>query len=250
MHYYPHHIGDFVRATARLTDSQAMTYLRLMWLYYDKEQPLVNDMALLSAHVGSDHETIRLMLSMYFKLDDQGFWRSKRCDKIIKKYKDDSEKRSKAGIASAESKKKKLKALVEQVNNISSTHVEHMLNISTTDAQDMNNTSSAGVQLTNNQEPRTIKNKDSVFDSSEEFLRFWKAWPSNERKVNKKGCYSIWVKQRLDEKADQIIDHVEKSKDSKSWKDGFVPLPATYLNQERWDIEEKDPMQEAFRRAI
>ena len=155
MHYYPHHIGDFVRATARLTDSQAMTYLRLMWLYYDKEQPLVNDMALLSAHVGSDHETIRLMLSMYFKLDDQGFWRNKRCDETIKKYKDELEKRSKAGIASAESKKKKLKALVEQVNNISSTHVKHMLNTSTADVQDMNNTSSAGVQLTKNQEPRT-----------------------------------------------------------------------------------------------
>jgi uncharacterized protein YdaU (DUF1376 family) len=210
----------------------------------------MNDLPMLSAYVGSDQETIRFLLNMYFRLDEQGFWRNKRCDKTIEKFEDELEKRRKAGIASAESKKNKLKTLVGQVNNSSSTHVEHMLNRRSADDEHVFNTSSAGVQLTNNQEPITKKEIDSVLSQSEEFSEFWKAWPSNERKVDKKGCYKIWVKQRLDEKYEQIIAHLEKIKDSKSWKDGFYPLPATYLNQERWNIEEEDPRQEAFRRAI
>jgi hypothetical protein len=43
MNYYQHHIGDFIRDTARLSDAQCMAYLRMIWLYYETELPLDND---------------------------------------------------------------------------------------------------------------------------------------------------------------------------------------------------------------
>jgi uncharacterized protein YdaU (DUF1376 family) len=48
MHYYQHHIGDFIKATARLTDGQAMAYLRLLWMYYDTEKPLKPEIKILA----------------------------------------------------------------------------------------------------------------------------------------------------------------------------------------------------------
>ena len=44
-----------------------------------------------------------------------------------------------------------------------------------------------------------------------------------------------WIKQALDGEADAIIAHVHKSAKSESWNSGYIPAPATYLNQRRWD---------------
>jgi len=54
VHYYHHHIGDFVKATARLTDAQSMAYLRLIWMYYDRERPLPDDIEALAFQLGTD----------------------------------------------------------------------------------------------------------------------------------------------------------------------------------------------------
>nr|WP_281719950.1 DUF1376 domain-containing protein [Nitrosomonas nitrosa] len=54
MHYYQHHIGDFLSATSRLKDSQCMAYLRLMWMYYDTEMPLENNPRKLAFQIGAD----------------------------------------------------------------------------------------------------------------------------------------------------------------------------------------------------
>lgn len=85
MHYYPHHIGDFIKATSRLTDSQSMAYLRLLWLYYEQEQPLTIDCDLLAFQIGSDPATVELVLKSFFKFDGQ-VWRQTRCDDVIASY--------------------------------------------------------------------------------------------------------------------------------------------------------------------
>jgi len=56
MHYYQHHIGDFIKATARLSDEQSMAYLRLIWMYYDRERPLPDDIEALAFQLGSDRK--------------------------------------------------------------------------------------------------------------------------------------------------------------------------------------------------
>lgn len=67
------------------------------------------------------------------------------------------------------------------------------------------------------------------------FPDFWKAWPDHERKVARLQCEAKWKAKKLDRLADRIIAHVERMKLTDTWAKGFVPLPATYLNQNRWE---------------
>jgi len=133
VHYYHHHIGDFIKATARLTDAQSMAYLRLIWMYYDRERPLPDDIEALAFQLGIDEKTVQLILVSYFRLED-GCWHHTRCDAEIKEYKQLIHKRSKAGKASA----------------------EHRANTSSTPVEQVSDTQPTDVQLTNNHEPVTI----------------------------------------------------------------------------------------------
>ena len=145
MHYYQHHIGDFIKATARLTDSQTMAYLRLLWMYYDREKPLKPDTKVLAFQIGTTVEETELLLESFFWLADNG-WHHTRCDQEIADYHAMLDKKSNAGRASAERRK-----------NSSATDVQQVLNECSTD-----------VQLTNNHKPITNnqkKNKTVVTDA-------------------------------------------------------------------------------------
>jgi uncharacterized protein YdaU (DUF1376 family) len=123
MHYYQHHIGDFIKATSRLTDSQAMAYLRLIWMYYDSEKPLPNDIDVLSLQVGLPADQVQLLLRAFFRLED-GVWRQSRCDAELEEYRSFVDKKSLAGKASAEQRKNKRLTSAEQVLNECSTDVQ------------------------------------------------------------------------------------------------------------------------------
>lgn len=105
MHYYPHHIGDFIADTSRLTDSQCMAYLRLIWHYYDTEKPLENDPESLAFKIGASVIDVNLILKHYFFLDGNQ-WRKTRCDAVISEYHGKADKARK----SAEQRWKNAKA--------------------------------------------------------------------------------------------------------------------------------------------
>lgn len=86
MNYYQHHIGDFIRDTARLTDSQCMAYLRMLWMYYESEQPLPANIRILSMRIGATEEDVQLLLEAFFKNEDD-VWKHARCDREISAYK-------------------------------------------------------------------------------------------------------------------------------------------------------------------
>ena len=133
MHYYQHHIGDFIKATARLTDSQSMAYLRLIWKYYDDERPLPDEIDVLAFQVGASESDVSLILRSYFKLEDDG-WHQSRCDTEIAEYHQKREQAANAGKASARARMNKGLTDVEQpLNGLSTNHKP----------------------LTNNQEPLT-----------------------------------------------------------------------------------------------
>ena len=77
MFSYQHHIGDFRRDTASLSDSDAMAYLKLLWMYYDTESPLTSDAKLLAFKIGSNADSVQLILDAYFQLDNE-LYRHKR----------------------------------------------------------------------------------------------------------------------------------------------------------------------------
>jgi len=132
MHYYQHHIGDFIKATARLSDTQSMAYLRLLWMYYDSEKPLKPDAKVLAFQIGASVEETELLLESFFWLAENG-WHHTRCDQEIAEYRAFLDKKSNAGKASAERRK-----------NNRSTGVEQVLDSSSSDEQ-----------LTTNQQPLT-----------------------------------------------------------------------------------------------
>lgn len=73
---------------------------------------------------------------------------------------------------------------------------------------------------------------------AEGFDEFWKAYP---RKDSKKVARQKWDKIRPDEETrKKILADIERRKRSTEWlKDNgqFIPMPSTYLNQQRWDDE-------------
>ena len=139
MHYYQHHIGDFIKATARLTDTQCMTYLRLLWMYYDTEKPIKNDLRTLAFQLSVTENDVDLILCSFFKLENDQ-WVHSRCEQEISEYKAFIEKKSRGGKASA-----------QQRLNASSAGDEQVLN-----------DCSAGVQLTNNHKPITNKKTNTT----------------------------------------------------------------------------------------
>lgn len=97
-------------------------------------------------------------------------------------------------------------------------------------------------------EGETEKKPLRVVADTGAFGRFWKTWPSTERKVAKAKCLDAWKRRHLDARADQIIAHVEAMKGTDTWQRGFEPAPLTYLNQRRW--EDSVASVDQFRGAI
>jgi len=66
------------------------------------------------------------------------------------------------------------------------------------------------------------------------FLDFYSVYP---KKKDKSKAEQAWKKNKLDEKADLIInDVINRIENESSWQDKqFIPLPTTYINGKRWE---------------
>lgn len=75
------------------------------------------------------------------------------------------------------------------------------------------------------------------------FDRFWQLWPSNsaggyQRKGGKSQCLKIWTKNHNESQTETILKHIAWLKSTPDWlknNGSFIPMPSTYLNQQRWD---------------
>jgi hypothetical protein len=71
------------------------------------------------------------------------------------------------------------------------------------------------------------------------FGEFWELYP---KKVGKKPAREKWKAKKLDRDAESILADVrDRLKLDTRWKEGFIPNPATYLTQERWQDEWRSP---------
>jgi uncharacterized protein YdaU (DUF1376 family) len=206
MHYYQHHIGDFIKATARLSDSQTMAYLRLLWMYYDTEKPLILDTELLAFQIGTSIQDTELLLRTFFILTDEG-WKQTRCEEEILDYREFRNKKSMAGKASAEQRK-----------NTRSTPVEQPFNDSSTD-----------VQLTTNHKPIT-----NINIYNDQFDEFWKIYP---KKVSKESAKKAWLKIKPNDDLVAKITKAVKDQKLSEREQQFIPHAATWLSAKRWEDE-------------
>jgi hypothetical protein len=81
--------------------------------------------------------------------------------------------------------------------------------------------------------PETIPAR-GIDNSAGGFIAFWSAWPAGPRKVAKQQCLNKWATLGCARFGDRIYLHIEWMKAQKDWIEGFVPMPLTYLNQQRW----------------
>lgn len=75
---------------------------------------------------------------------------------------------------------------------------------------------------------------------SNEFEKFWEAFPPTPRKSGKKYCFQVWTRKKLNDRLTDILNNLEYMKNSDQWKKDcgqWIPMPSTYLNQERFDME-------------
>ena len=75
-------------------------------------------------------------------------------------------------------------------------------------------------------------------DCSDLFNQFWSSYPKH---IAKQSAVKAFEKLKPDEKLlEAMLKAIERQKESKQWeKDGgaFIPYPATWLNQRRWEDE-------------
>jgi uncharacterized protein YdaU (DUF1376 family) len=91
VHYYQHHIGDFIKDTSNLDDHQLATYLRMLWSYYTDEKPLSGEFDDIAFAMRSDEKTVRLLLRHFFT-ESEGGWVHARCEREIAEYRTKGEK--------------------------------------------------------------------------------------------------------------------------------------------------------------
>lgn len=209
MHYYQHHIGDFIKDTANLDDHQLATYLRLLWAYYDTESPITGDIEDVAFAMRSDEKTVRLLLRHYFFQQDDG-WHHSRCDRELEEYRTKKDK----ARNSASARWSNAKAM--------RTHTERNADASVFDANQE--------PRTNNQEPRTKEIK-----------------PRASRKAQPDGCLTVsdLVAQGVDEQHAKDWMRVRKDKGAKTltltaWKTvkteadaaGMTPAQAVKMSAE------------------
>lgn len=89
MNHYPRHIGDWLRDTAHLTETEECIYSRLIDQYYSREKPLPVDPSqccrLVRANSRESRKAVVTVLSEFFTQSSDG-WRQKRCDQEIEKF--------------------------------------------------------------------------------------------------------------------------------------------------------------------
>ena len=165
--------------------------------------------------ITDDEKTaLKVVLDDFFLITDTGYFHE-RCNIEITKYHSNTSNKAKAGIASALARQQK------------STDVKHMFNEPITNNHK---------PITNNHKPITnIKPlRTKVLDTY--FEDFWYFYP---KKVGKDAAIKAWNKVNPDILL--VSDALKWQKESKQWQqeDGkYIPNPATYLNQGRWQDEQ------------
>lgn len=174
MKHYPHHIGDFDKATRHLTRLERSVYRDLIDLYYDTEQRLTLDMAALCRRVlarsNEEATAVQQVLNEFFTETPTG-WYHDRCEAEIEAYHANTSQKALAGKASAEAKRlKKQRAL-----NGESTAVEQPLNSVATEGQ-RNSTNHQPINQSTNQPKKERKRSQAVACPPDVNTAVWDDW--------------------------------------------------------------------------
>ena len=211
MHYYQHNIGDYRRDTNFLTLLEHGVYRQLIDQYYLNETPLPINLdkifRLIMAKTEEEKNATTSVLSDFFTKTEDGYVH-KRCQNTIQEYQTSAEKRTNAAL--------KANMVRWGVRNASESHPKRI--------------------PTNNHKRNNSSTNNQVY--TEDFNTFWEMYPN---KVAKGKAFESWKK--IKPSLDKCITALTWQKKSDQWtRDNgkYIPNPATWLNQNRWDDEPKE----------
>lgn len=101
-----------------------------------------------------------------------------------------------------------------------------------------NGNSSSSSSLNSYRERKGSRGEIKLNGHGQSFELFWAAYP---RKEGKGACREWWAKHKPDDVLlGVMLAKIEEAKMTPKWKEQsgkFIPMPSTWLNQERWDDE-------------
>ncbi len=233
MNYYPHHLGDYSKDTAHLTMIEHGAYRILLDRYYVTEQGIPADQVYRIARARTDDEraAVDVVLDEFFRLVD-GVWINSRAEEEIAK--------AQAKISAAKENGKK-GGRPQKVDRCSSSETNTKPNGFFPGYVLESEIKAHQAPTTNSQSPLTNKPTTPPTPQGVEpdpFSIFWDAYP---KKVNKQATKKAFAKlKQPQETLPVILKALEWQRQSEQWtKDGtnYVPNPATYLNNARWEDE-------------
>jgi uncharacterized protein YdaU (DUF1376 family) len=218
MHYYQHNIGDYRRDTVHLSLLEHGIYRQLLDIYYLSETPIPKETQQvyrkLTAKTVDEQKAVDIILSEFFLLSHEG-WIHKRCDMEIANY------HHKVVISRTNGKKggRPPKPIPEPEK----TQQVNLGNPAPKQSEPER------INALTNKPINLLKPLKAIDRNSDEFDRFWTAYP---KKVGKLEAAKAWSKKKPDIQI--VLQTLEWQIKSRQWKEGYVPNPATYLNQGRW----------------
>lgn len=84
----------------------------------------------------------------------------------------------------------------------------------------------------NRREENRREENNTMSVITDAFNQFWNSYPKKELK---KKTEEIWKRKKLDNKLTEILDFIEKAKQTDRWKKGFIKQPPAFLNGECWN---------------
>lgn len=221
MNFMKLYIGDYQRDTGHLSIAEHGAYLLMLQHHYATEKPLPTGKALhrlLRAESRTDREAIDAVVAQFWQETNAGLI-NERSEIEIRKA--DHQRTVNQAIGKRGGRPRKTESNTESVIE---TKTE-------SDTEPKANRNPHQTPDTRRKQPPTPKGADDAFS------RFWSAYP---RKVGKGAAEKAWSKARINGHADDVIAAVEQQAASEQWrKDGgqYIPNPATWLNQRRWEDE-------------
>ncbi len=210
MHYYEFNVADYRADTAHLSLLEHGIYRQLMdWYYLDEKPiPLATQVVMRRLAMGSEGlHNLENVLADFFHKTENGYCH-KRIEKEIAHYRAKAAKNRVNGQLGGRPKK----------------------------TQVVDTANPAAGEANPNQQPATSNHhKKALCENplqADDFSRFWQSYP---KKTGKGAALKAWNK--LKPPLQQVLAALQWQKASKPWLEGFIPLPTTYLNQERWNDE-------------
>lgn len=215
MNFYKRHIGDYVRDTAHLSLLEHGVYARLLDVYYSRETGIPDGQAarLIGARAKDEVAAVDAVIREFFTIRD-GVWIQRRCEREIEHASAKAERNREIGKLGGRPRKEK------PIGNPAGFQNKPTENPSQTP------------------DSRLQKKKRHSPGDPPGFPEFYAEYP---RKVARPDAAKAFEKQRLGlGDLPVLIAAIRSQNGSAAWSDQggkFIPYPATWLNQRRWEDE-------------